>query len=67
MVVRCREDGRIGNVAIVVATGVRCDGRRETLGKEVFTSEEGSTWTTFLPGLVARGLSQQGHFTISRP
>jgi transposase-like protein len=57
MVVRCREGGRIVNVAVVVATGVSTDGHREILGMDVFTSEDGTAWTTFLRGLVARGLS----------
>lgn len=57
MVVRCREGGRIANVAIVVATGVNGDGHREILGMDVFTAEDGAAWTAFLRGLVARGLS----------
>ena len=57
MVVRCREGGRIANVAIVVATGVNGDGHREILGIDVFTTEDGAAWTAFLRGLVARGLS----------
>ncbi len=57
MVVRCREGGRIANVAIVVATGVNGDGHREILGMDVFTTEDGAAWTAFLRGLVARGLS----------
>lgn len=57
MVVRCREGGRIVNVAIVVATGVNGDGHREILGMDVFTTEDGAAWTAFLRGLVARGLS----------
>ena len=38
-------------------TGVRCDGRREVLGMDVFTTEDGAAWVAFLRGLVARGLS----------
>jgi transposase-like protein len=57
MVVKCREGGRIANVAVVVATGVNADGHREVLGTDVFTSEDGTAWTSFLRGLVARGLS----------
>jgi putative transposase len=45
------------NVATVIATGVNAEGRREILGVDVFTAEDGAAWTTFLPGLVARGLS----------
>jgi transposase-like protein len=57
LVVRCREGGRIVNVAVVVATGVNADGHREILGVDVFTTEDGTAWTAFLRGLVARGLS----------
>jgi putative transposase len=53
---RCREDGRVVNVATVIATGVNVDGHREILGVDVFTSEDGAAWTNFLRGLVARGL-----------
>jgi len=53
---RCREGGRVVNVATVVATGVNADGHREILGVDVFTSEDGAAWTSFLRGLVARGM-----------
>jgi transposase-like protein len=53
---RCREGGRVVNVATVVATGVNADGHREILGIDVFTSEDGAAWTSFLRGLVARGM-----------
>jgi transposase-like protein len=53
---RCRENGRVVNVATVIATGVNADGRREILGVDVFTAEDGAAWTAFLRGLVARGL-----------
>ncbi|MGH7693275.1 MAG: IS256 family transposase, partial [Candidatus Dormibacteria bacterium] len=54
---RCREGGRIVNVATVVATAVNRDGRREVLGMDVFTAEDGAAWLGFLRSLVARGLS----------
>ncbi len=53
---KCREGGRVVNVATVVATAVNADGRREILGVEVITTEDGAGWTAFLRGLVARGL-----------
>ena len=56
MYVKSREDGRIANVAVIVATGVNADGYREILGTDVVTAEDGPSWTTFLRGLVARGL-----------
>ncbi len=57
LVHKCREGGRIVNVATVVATGVNASGLREILGTDVFTTEDGAAWLAFLRGLVARGLS----------
>lgn len=55
--IRCREAGRIVNVAAVLATAVNSEGHREVLGVDVVTTEDGAAWTQFLRGLVARGLS----------
>jgi hypothetical protein len=33
------------------------EGRRETIGLDIGAAEDGATWTAFLHGLVARGLS----------
>jgi putative transposase len=57
LVLKCREAGRIANVACVIATGVNADGHREILGLDVLTAEDGAGWTAFLRSLVARGLS----------
>src|SRR5919199_1084542 len=57
LVQRVREDGRVQNVAVVLATGVNAEGKREVLGVDVITAEDGPGWTAFLRGLVARGLS----------
>src|SRR5919109_1841174 len=54
---RCREGGRVVNVCTAIATGVNAEGYREILGVDVFTAEDGAAWTSFLRGLVARGLS----------
>lgn len=54
---RCREGGRVVNVCTAIATGVNAGGYREILGVDVFTAEDGAAWTSFLRGLVARGLS----------
>jgi putative transposase len=43
--------------AIVVATGVSLDGRREVLGFAVGDCEDGAFGTAFLRSLQARGLS----------
>lgn len=56
LTMKCREGGRIVNVAVVVATGVNAEGKREILGIDVFTGEDGAAWTAFLRGLAARGL-----------
>jgi transposase-like protein len=54
--VKCREEGRIVNVACLVGVGVNSDGRREILGLDVVTAEDGAGWLAFLRGLRARGL-----------
>jgi putative transposase len=48
---------RVVSQAIVVATGVSADGRREVLGFAVGDSEDGAFWTAFLRSLKARGLT----------
>ncbi len=53
---KCREGGRVANVAGLVAVGVNDDGRREVLGLDVVTSEDGAGWLAFLRSLKARGL-----------
>lgn len=55
--VKCREEGRIVNVARLVAVGVNKEGRREILGLDVVTQEDGAGWLAFLRGLRARGLT----------
>jgi putative transposase len=55
--IKCREGGRIAPVATLVATAVNADGRREIVGLDLATSEDGAAWTSFLRDLVARGLS----------
>ena len=54
--VKCREEGRIVSVACLVGVGVNKDGRREILGLDVVTAEDGAGWLAFLRGLRARGL-----------
>jgi transposase-like protein len=56
LVLKCREGGRIANVACLVGVGVNDDGRREILGLEVVTAEDGAGWLAFLRSLRARGL-----------
>ena len=54
---KVREEGRIVNVSVVVGTAVNTEGKREVLGMDVGTSEDGAFWLGFLRSLVARGLS----------
>ena len=51
-----RVNHRVVSQAVVIATGVTADGRREVLGFEVGDSEDGAFWTAFLRSLRARGL-----------
>ena len=53
---KVREDGRIVNVSVVVATAVSGEGKREIIGMDVGTSEDGAFWLAFLRSLSARGL-----------
>ena len=57
LVLKVREGGRVVTVAMVIATGVNNEGKRESLGFDVITTEDGAGWTAFLRSLVARGLS----------
>src|SRR5947209_2170241 len=52
---KCREEGRINNVACLVAVRVNGDGRREILGLDVVADEDGAG-LRFLRSLRARGL-----------
>lgn len=53
---KARVNRRVVAQAVVVATGVCGDGRREVLGFNVGDSEDGAFWTAFLRSLKARGL-----------
>jgi putative transposase len=55
--IKVREGGRVVSVAMLIATAVTAEGRREIVGVDVITTEDGAGWTAFLRGLVARGLS----------
>ena len=48
---------RVAAQAVVIATGVSADGRREVLGFDVGDSEAGAFWTAFLRSLKTRGLA----------
>jgi putative transposase len=54
--VQVREQGRIVSTAVIIATGVNTDGRREVLGMTTGPSEAEPFWTDFLRSLADRGL-----------
>jgi transposase-like protein len=53
---KVRQNHRIVNRALVIATGVRETGEREVLGFSLGASEEKAFWLSFLRTLVRRGL-----------
>jgi len=53
---KARVSGRVVSQAVVIATGVSADGRREVLGCAVGDSETQGFWAGFLRGLRDRGL-----------
>src|SRR3954454_12600594 len=57
LTMKVRENGRVVNAVVLVATGINADGHREVLGVKVATSETGQAWNGFFADLVARGLS----------
>ena len=57
LTMKVRENGRVVNAVVLVATGVNNDGHREVLGIKVATSETGAAWNAFFADLVARGLA----------
>jgi putative transposase len=54
---KARVNRRVVSQAVVIATGVAADGRREVLGFAVGDSGDGAFWTAFLRSLKARGLA----------
>ncbi|MBC7290788.1 MAG: IS256 family transposase [Actinotalea sp.] len=54
---KARINGRVVSQAVVIATGVSADGRREVLGSAVGDSETEDFWTDFLRSLRDRGLA----------
>lgn len=63
LTIKVREDGRVVNAVVLVATGVNADGHREILGCQVATGETKQAWNTFFADLVARGLTGVGLVT----
>ena len=53
---KVRMDGQIRDAAVLIASGVSPDGKRQILGLSVSLSEQEVHWRTFLQSLVERGL-----------
>ena len=51
---KARVNRRVVSQAVVIATGVTAEGRREVLDFDVGDSEDGAFWTAFLRGLKVR-------------
>jgi putative transposase len=57
LTMKVRENGRVVNAVVLVATGVNADGHREVVGVKIATAETGAAWNAFFADLVARGLT----------
>ncbi len=53
---KVRQDGRIQDVAVLIACGIDREGRRKVLGVSIAMGEQEVHWRTFLESLVQRGL-----------
>jgi transposase-like protein len=53
---KVRQAGSVRDAAILMASGVKRDGKRSILGISVSLSEAEAHWRTFLEGLIKRGL-----------
>ncbi len=53
---KVRQAGSVRDAAILMASGVKSDGKRSILGVSVSLSEAETHWRAFLEGLVKRGL-----------
>lgn len=53
---KVRQDNRVESMAVVIATGVNLQGRREVLGFDVIAAESEEGWTGFFKSLKERGL-----------
>lgn len=53
---KVRLDARVESMAVVIATGINLQGRREVLGFEVLPAESEEGWTEFFKSLKERGL-----------
>jgi transposase-like protein len=53
---KVRQDGVVKDIAVLIATGVNDEGKREVLGVSTATSEHEVHWREFLKSLVKRGI-----------
>jgi putative transposase len=53
---KVRVDDRVESMAVVIATGVNLEGRREVLGFDVVPAETEEGWSSFFKNLKERGL-----------
>ena len=64
---KVREGGRIVAVAAIIAVAVDAEGRREIVGLHLGPSEAETFWSTFLKGLLRRGLRGVQAGDLRRP
>jgi transposase-like protein len=57
---KARVNRQVVSQAVVLATGVTADGRREVLGFDVVDSGDGSFWTAFLRARCIAPTAQSG-------
>ena len=60
---KVRQNGQLLDCAVLIAMGIRPDGKRVILGVSVALSEAEVHWRSFLQSLVQRGLSGVVHIT----
>ena len=59
----CRVDGKIIDIAVLIAIGIDADGYRHVLGVETAWGETSDSWDRFIGGLKQRGLKGVRLFT----
>ena len=59
----CRVDGKIIDIAVLIAIGIDSEGYRHVLGVETFWGETNGSWDRFIGGLKERGLKNVRLFT----
>jgi len=57
LVIKVREDGRVRQRGVLIATGITAAGQREILGVQLGDSESEASWSTLFGWLSGRGLA----------